>query len=272
MPPTTYALVTGASAGIGTAFARALAERGHNVVLTARRLDRLEALAAELRERHGIDARAIAGDLADPATPAALQAAIESAGLSIDMLINNAGYGVTGSLVSRDWQTHADFIQVMVTAPTELCRRFLPAMRQAGFGRVINIASFAGLMPAPAGHTLYAAAKSYLVKFSQSLALENRRYGIHVLALCPGFVMSEMHDVNGARATVSTMPRWVWLDPNVVARQGLDAVERGDIVYVNGLLYRTIKALFKLIPDPLALALVARYSNSFRVTEDAHKR
>jgi short-subunit dehydrogenase len=145
-------------------------------------------------------------------------------------------------------------------------------MRQAGFGRVINIASFAGLMPAPAGHTLYAAAKSYLVKFSQSLALENRRYGIHVLALCPGFVMSEMHDVNGARATVSSMPRWVWLDPNVVARQGLDAVERGDIVYINGLLYRTIKALFKLIPDSLALALIARYSNSFRVTDDTHKR
>jgi len=267
MPPAHYALVTGASSGIGAEFARALAERGHHLVLTARRTDRIEALARELAEKHGIDARAIPGDLSDPATPGALQAAIEADGLVIDMLINNAGYGVTGSLVSRDWKTHADFIQVMMTAPTELCHRFVPGMRARGYGRIVNVASFAGIMPAPAGHTLYAASKAYLIKFTQSFALENRRYGINVCALCPGFTLSEFHDANGARDTVSKMPDWIWLHADKVVREGLDAVERGDVVYVNGMHYRVIKALFKLLPDRWALNLIARYSNSFRVVD-----
>lgn len=267
-----FALVTGASAGIGVAFARELAARGHALILTARRLDRLEALAAELRTQAGVRVECIACDLADTHAAQFLFDETRRRGLDVDLLVNNAGYGVTGSLVSREWQTHADFIQVMVTTPTELCYRFIPSMRERGFGRVINIASFAGLMPAPAGHTLYAAAKSYLIRFSQSLALENRRHGINVCALCPGFTLSEMHDVNGARATVSSMPRWVWLDAKTVARQGLDAVERGDIVYVNGALYRVIKGLFKLLPDRLALSMIARYSNQFRVKDDARKK
>lgn len=267
MPSAHHALVTGASAGIGAEFARQLAARGRHLVLTARRTDRIEALARELSERHGIDARAIPGDLADPATPAALQAAIEAAGIVVDTLINNAGYGVTGSLVARDWKTHSDFIQVMIAAPAELCHRFVPGMRERGYGRIVNVASLAGLMPAPAGHTLYAASKAYLIKFSQSLALENSRYGIRVLALCPGFTRSEFHDANGVRNTVDAMPRWIWLDARKVVREGLDAVERGDIVYINGLHYRAIKALFKLLPDRLALKLIARRAKSFRVVE-----
>ncbi|MGH8172576.1 MAG: SDR family NAD(P)-dependent oxidoreductase [Rhodanobacteraceae bacterium] len=262
-----FALVTGASAGIGVAFARELAARGHALILTARRLDRLEELAAELRATAGVRVECIACDLADANAAQFLFDETRRRGLEVDFLINNAGYGVTGSLVSHEWPTHADFLNVMITAPTALCHRFVPAMRARGFGRIINVASFAGLMPAPAGHTLYAAAKAYLVKFSESLALENRRHGIHVCALCPGFTMSEMHDVNGARETVSSMPAWVWLDAKVVARQGVDAVERGDIVYINGWLYRTIKALFKLVPDRLALWLVARSSHTFRVND-----
>ena len=138
MPPSAYALVTGASAGIGAAFARELAARGHALVLTARRLDRLEALAAELRAAHGVAVECIAADLADPRVPDALLAETQRRGLAIDMLVNNAGYGVTGSLVSRDWKTHAEFIEVMIAAPTALCHRFIPQMRERGFGRVVN--------------------------------------------------------------------------------------------------------------------------------------
>ena len=265
--PFRHALVTGASAGIGAAFARALAARGTHVVLTARRAERIEALARELRERHGVDARAIPADLADPVAPAALQAAIDAQGLAIDVLINSAGYGVTGSLVAQDWRTHAAFLRVMIEAPTELCHRFVPGMRERGYGRIVNVASFAGLMPAPAGHTLYAASKAYLSRFSEALALENRHHGINVCALCPGFTLSEFHDVTGSRKTVSKMPKWVWLDAGDVARDGLDAVERGRIVRIVGVRYRLIKALFKLIPDPLALKLIAAYSGNFRVTE-----
>jgi short-subunit dehydrogenase len=271
MPPATHALVTGASAGIGAAFARELAARGHALVLTARRLDRLETLADELRTAHGVSVECIACDLADPAAPDLLLEETRRRGIVVDILVNNAGYGVTGSLVSRDWKTHADFIEVMIAAPTALCHRFIPGMRERGFGRVINVASFAGLMPAPAGHTLYAASKSYLIRFSEALALENRHHGIHVCALCPGFTYSEFHDVTGSRKTVSTMPKWVWLDAREVARDGLDAVERGTVLRVVGVRYRLIKALFKLLPDALALRLIAAYSGNFRVTERGGK-
>lgn len=267
MPPNSYALVTGASAGIGAAFARELARRGTPLVLTARRGDRLDAIAHELGNEFGIDARTVVADLADPAAPASLQTAIERQGLSIGMLINNAGYGVAGSLVANAWKAHADLIQVMITAPTELCHRFVPGMRERGFGRIVNVASLAGLVPAAAGHTLYAASKAYLIKFSESLALENRHHGIHVCALCPGFTLSEFHDVTGSRDKVSTMPAWIWLRADTVVREGLDAVERGDVVYVNGLHYRALKALFKLLPDRIGRALIARNSGRFRVAE-----
>jgi uncharacterized protein len=271
--PRRRALVTGASSGIGAAFARELAAHGHDLVLTARRSERIDALARELAAAHGIDARAIPADLADPAAPSVLKAALDADGLAIDVLVNNAGYGVTGSLVSREWATHEAFIRVMIQAPTELCYRFVPGMRERGFGRVINVASFAGLMPAPAGHTLYAASKSYLIRFSEALALENRHHGINVCALCPGFTLSEFHDVTGSRKSVSKMPAWIWLRADEVARTGLDAVERGQIVRVVGVRYRLIKALFKLLPDALALKLIAAYSGNFRVVErGAEKR
>ena len=141
-----------------------------------------------------------------------------------------------------------------------------------GFGRVINVASFAGLMPAPAGHTLYAASKSYLIRFSEALALENRHHGINVCALCPGFTLSEFHDVTGSRKNVAKMPKWIWLRADDVARVGIDAAERGEIVRVVGAQYRLIKALFKLIPDKLALKLIAAYSGNFRVVERGGKR
>jgi short-subunit dehydrogenase len=267
MPPVHYALVTGASSGIGAAFARELAARGHALVLTARRLDRLEALAGELRATYGVAVECIAADLADPDAPDALLAETQRRGLAIDMLVNNAGYGVTGSLVSREWKTHAEFIEVMIAAPTALCHRFIPGMRERGFGRVINVASFAGLMPAPAGHTLYAASKSYLIRFSEALALENRHHGINVCALCPGFTLSEFHDVTGSRKNVSKMPSWIWLHADDVACAGLDAAERGEIVRIVGAQYKIIKTLFKLIPDRLALRLIAAYSGNFRVVE-----
>lgn len=268
MKSPTHALVTGASAGIGAAFARELAARGHSLVLTARRVERLEALAAELRASRGIDVHCIPADLADPSTPAALFGEIARRRLTIDVLINNAGYGVTGSFLARPWLTHAQFIQVMMSAPAELCHRFLPAMRERGHGRIINVASLAGLMPAPAGHTLYAASKAYLIKFSQALALENRRHGVNVCALCPGFTWSEFHDANGARAQLKGMPSWLWMAAEPVVRDGLDAVERGEIVRVSGRMNRLVKSLFKLLPDTLGLRVIDRRGKDFRVTDE----
>lgn len=258
------ALVTGASAGIGAAFARELAKRGTNLVLVARRLDRLDQLASELREKHAIKVEVMACDLADRTAPATLVERLKQQGVVIDMLVNNAGYGVTGYFVSQPWNVQADFIQVLMTAPTELCHRLLPGMLERGHGRIINVASLAGHIPGSAGQTLYAGAKSYLIKLSQALHLEYGHDGVHTCALCPGFTYSEFHDVTGSRAMMSKLPKWMWMDADTVVRQGLDAVERGEAVYINGRVNRLIKSMLKLIPDRLALHLMGGQSRKFR--------
>jgi short-subunit dehydrogenase len=263
-----WALVTGASAGIGAAFARELAARGYSLVLTARRLDRLDALAADLREKHAVRVECVVADLADPLAPATLCDTIAERGIAIDVLINNAGYGVPGSFLAPSWKTHADFIQVMMTVPCELVYKLLPGMRERRFGRIANIASLAGLVPGSAGHTLYAASKAFLIKFSQSLALENSATGVNVCAVCPGFTYSEFHDVVGTRKTVSKMPAWMWLDAERVAREGLDATERGDVVYIPGRINRLIKTVTKLVPDALALRATQKQSRRFRDNSD----
>jgi len=137
-------------------------------------------------------------------------------------------------------------------------------MQQRGYGRIVNVASLAGLIPGSAGHTLYAASKAFLIKFSQSLALENTARGVNVTALCPGFTTSEFHDVTGTRSIVSRMPKWMWLGAGEVARQGIDAVERGEVVWVTGRVNRLIKALVKLVPDRMALRAVQKRSKNFR--------
>lgn len=262
-----FALVTGASAGIGAAFARELAARGASLVLSARRMDRLDALAAELREKHGVRCECIAADLADPSAVQTLCVEIERRCIAVDILINNAGYGVPGSFLTPAWQTHADFFRVLMTAPCELVYRLLPGMRQRGYGRILNIASLAGHVPGSAGHTLYGASKAFLIRFSQSLALENAGAGVNVCAVCPGFTYSEFHDVTGTRGIVSKMPKWMWMDADEVVRSGLDAVERGEIVHVTGRVNRAIKSLFKLLPDRFALYAMQKRSKSFRARE-----
>ena len=175
------ALVTGASSGIGKAFAELLAQKGYAVVLTARRGDRLEALAAELRaEIPGRDAhdrrRSGAAGRIGSRSPRELA----SRKLAIDVLVNNAGYGVPGSYVNVPWLDHERFMQVMVTAVLDLTYRLLPGMIDRGWGRIINIASVAGMVPAPAGHTLYGASKAFLIRFSEALHAENAPKGVNV--------------------------------------------------------------------------------------------
>ncbi|HJP98150.1 MAG TPA: SDR family oxidoreductase [Rhodanobacteraceae bacterium] len=258
------ALVTGASAGVGAEFARQLAARGCDLVITARRGELLQALASELHARHGVDVQTIADDLADRAAPARIVAAA-TRDRPIDILVNNAGYGVPGRYDRVDWDTHARFMQVLVDAPLQLCHLLLPAMRERGYGRIVNVASLAGLVPATPGNTLYGPAKAFLVRVSQAIAMENRAHGIHVCALCPGFTHSEFHDVSQARGLVSKLPGWMWSDAGDVVRAGLDAVERGRVVYVPGRVNRAIKLLMDLLPDRVALALVARRAKDFRV-------
>lgn len=185
MAATGHALVTGASSGIGAAFARELASRGVPLILTARRADRLEALAEALRDR--VDVHVVPADLADAAAVAGLVDAIERRGVQVRMLVNNAGYGVPGRFDAVEWRRHADFLQVMVTSVCEFTWRLLPSMRAFPDGRILNVASFAGLIPGSRGQTLYGAAKAFMIRFSESLAQEHADRDLRVTALCPGF-------------------------------------------------------------------------------------
>ena len=249
------ALITGASAGIGMALARVFAAHGFNLVLTARRTERLIALAKELHEAHGIDARPMPADLARPEAPANLVAALGRAGIAIDVLVNNAGYSVPGSYRDTDWATQRDFLQVLVVAPCELTRGLLPAMSARGYGRILNVASVAGLMPGSASHTLYGAAKSLLIKFSQSLHSELAGTGVYVCALCPGFTYSEFHDVSGTRKEMSRLPKMLWLSAEFVAHEGYRAVMRNQAISIPSAQYKVISTIVRLLPLNLAYRL-----------------
>lgn len=249
------ALITGASAGIGMALARVFAANGFDLVLTARRVERLDALAAELRETHGIATHPMPADLALPETPAKLLAAIEQAGITVDALVNNAGYGVAGLYRETPWEVQRDFLQVLVTAPCELTHRLVPAMTRRGYGRIMNVASVAGFMPGAAGHTLYGAAKALMIKFSQSLHSEQLGTGVNVSALCPGFTYSEFHDVNGTRAAMSRLPKFMWLSADRVAEHGYRALMKNEPICIPGVQYKVITTIARLLPMSLAYRL-----------------
>lgn len=254
-------LITGASAGIGAAVARACAARGHDLILTARREGPLQALAEELAAAHGVAAAVVVADLAEPDAPARLVEAIAARALRVDGLVNNAGFSRTTGFLATEPADHAAMIRVMLTAPMELSRLLLPDMVARGWGRVLNVASLAGQMPATGGDTLYGPIKSFLIKASQGLWLETQGTGVHVTALCPGYTYTEFHDVNGSREQVSAAyPRWMWMDAERVARIGWAAVEANRPRVTPGLTNNVLAALGGMLPDALALKMVGGHA------------
>ncbi len=260
------ALITGASAGIGAEFARQLAAGGHDLALTARRGERLQALADELSAAHGVECLSVSADLAQPEGPRQVVDSISDRGRSIDVLVNNAGYAIAGHYHTTDWPDQARFLQVMVNAVCELSHRVLPGMRKAGGGKIVNVASLAGIVPGSAGHTLYAASKAFLIKFSESLAMESTAQGIRVQALCPGFTYSEFHDVVGTRDIVSKLPSWMWMQADEVVAYSLEQLAKpgSPVMAVPGRTNRLIAALSRKLPYGSAFRLVERRSGDFR--------
>lgn len=259
-----WALITGASAGIGAVFARELAVRGANLVLTARREDRLTALAKELADAHKVETNVIAADFAKPEAPQQVFAQLRGANVNIDILINNAGFGLPGYYTDSEWDAHRDFIELMVTSYAHLTRLFLPGMLERDYGRIIQVASVAGLVPGSAGHTLYGPSKAFLVSFAQSLAAECEETGVNASALCPGFTYSEFHDVNETRSLVSRLPNYMFMQPEPVVEGALEAVERRHVVYVPGAWNKFVVWLMKALPRPWAAAMVKKQSARFR--------
>ncbi len=258
------ALITGASAGIGVAFAEQFAARGYDLVLTARREERLRTLGVRLEGTHGIRTQVMPFDLSEADAVKRLAEALSTTGIEVDALVNNAGYGVPGRYLRNSWETHDAFLRVLTTAVAELTYRLLPGMVERRFGRIINVASLAGLVPASAGHTLYGASKSFVIRFSEALALETAQHGVHVSAVCPGFTYSEFHDVNGMRAKVSRMPSFLWMDAARVAREGYDAVEAGTSVYIPGRVNRAIAGLSAMLPSFIVRAVNRSAGRAYR--------
>ncbi len=257
--PRRLCLITGASAGIGAAFARIFASHGYDLALTARREDRLEQVADDVRLRYGVEVLVIAADLADPATPEHLLSQIALHGRQVSALVNNAGYGLRGQFNATGWAEQSAMLQVMLTAVVELTHKCLPGMAERRFGRIVNVASLAGLIPGSPGQTLYTPIKAFLVKFSEGLHVETLDTGVHVSALCPGYTYSEFHDVNQTRRQLQRVtPDWLWLGADEVAALGYEAVEANRPICVTGAPNKAIAAVARLMPDEWTLGLMAR--------------
>jgi short-subunit dehydrogenase len=259
------ALVTGASAGLGTAFAQVYAAHGYDLAITARREARLEDLADKLRLHHGCTVLVIPADLAAVDGPERILGRIAEQGRHVDAVVNNAGYGEAAPFGSQAWTAEAAFIRVMFTAVCEMTHRVLPGMKDRRFGRIVNVASLAGILPGSPNAALYGAVKAGLIAFSQGLHLETRDAGVHVSALCPGLTYSEFHDVNHSRAEMAArVPPWVWMGADEAAAAGYEAAEANRPVCVPGAPNKAAAFLAKLLPDEWLMALMARGTRAGR--------
>ena len=231
------ALITGASAGLGAEFARQLAASSRDLVLVARRADRLEALATELRDAYGVNVEVVAADMSDPSAPAQLFRKTQDRGLQIDYLVNNAGSEGPDLIRTRDWTRNEDYLRLMMTSVAAMCHEFIPGMLERGFGRVVNVASVAGQITV-SGDYSYGPTKAYLIALSRALASSFRDRGVHVMALCPGFTHTEFHASDKLTAMKKATPKFIWYEADVVIREALEALEKGRDEFVSGRLYR----------------------------------
>lgn len=261
------ALVTGASAGIGTAFARALAARGYDLALVARRLDRLEALAKDLRATGGGDAFAIPADLSVVDAHLPIVAALDARERSVDMLVNNAGFSIPKTFAATSWESQRDFTMTLVMAVAGLTHALLPAMIARGKGSIVNVSSITALSPGGAGHTLYPAAKAFVLKFSLSLDAEVRSKGVRVTCVLPGFTESEFSTANGTKDVLNKTPRKFVMTAEAVVDATLKANARGQTVVVPGLHNKAGAALMKYLPDGLVTAIIRGAAEKYRVED-----
>ena len=245
----TTALITGASAGLGEGFARSLAAEGHDLILTARRADRLETLAAELRAAHGVTVTILVADLGQPEAPAKLLADIAAAGLTIDTLINNAGFGARGGVAELDGAVQLGMIDLNCRALVALAQGVLPQMIARRSGAILNLASVASFQPGP-WMAVYYASKAFVLSFSEALHEEVKDKGVRVAALCPGPTRTEFADVAGLGET----PLFTRLasDPDAVVRDGLAALRANQAVKVSGVMNLMMTEGIRFTPRALA--------------------
>ncbi|WP_374942464.1 SDR family NAD(P)-dependent oxidoreductase [Sphingomonas sp.] len=242
-------LITGASAGLGEGFARAVAAQGDDLILTARRIDRLEALAADLRAAHGVKVHVFAADLAHHAAPDHLVADIAAAGLTVDTLINNAGFGTRGVFAEAALETQTGQIDVNCRALVALTHALLPPMVARKSGAILNIASVAAFQPGP-WMAVYYATKAFVLSFSEALHEEVKPSGVRVTALCPGPTRTEFAEVAGMGDS-ELFERFASA-PDTVIRDGLSALKAGQAIKVSGLMNTLMADSIRFTPRVFA--------------------
>lgn len=246
------ALITGASSGLGVAYAHHLADRGKNLVLVARRKDALDALAERLRATQGVDVVTVASDLSRPEAAAELAAEVERIGTTIDVLVNNAGFGLHGDVVSADPAVLTNMIDLNCRTVVDLCSRFVPAMVERGEGTVINIASTAAFQPVP-HMAVYGATKAFVLNYTEALWSEVRDRGVRVIAVAPGATATEFFERAGEGARAGSVRT-----PDQVMRATERGLRRGDPVVVDGGMNTIMAGAASLMPRRVTMAVVDR--------------
>lgn len=254
--PNATALVTGASSGIGVELARALVNRGHGVTLVARRADKLEELAQELR-RAGVRVECVPADLSDSGVRAKLHEQVNDLGLAVEVLVNCAGLTTVGPVETADPHAELNMIAVNNAAVVDLCTRFVPGMVVRRRGAVLNVASTASFQPMPA-QAAYAASKAFVLSYTEALRGEVSNSGVTVTALCPGPVATELIAVAGfLPEELEAMPTPLWKSPKYVAEKGIRGMHQGRMVVVPGMLNRGLAFFAHLAPNSLVVPIVA---------------
>ncbi|MGV6819064.1 MAG: SDR family NAD(P)-dependent oxidoreductase [Parvularcula sp.] len=248
-------LVTGASSGIGAALAEEFAFAGWDLYLTARHEGRLAEVARGLREKYRVDVTELVEDLADPKSPRRIIGAIDR---PLDGLVNCAGYAPRHDMLETPWTDHSAFLQTLLAAPTELALHYAQAMRQRGFGRILNISSVLGFLPPTGKGSLYGPVKAYMTSFSESLHASVASDGVHVTAVCPGFTDTPIFTSAGIEEQVkASVPRRFWQTPQAVAREAVRANEAGRVICVTGFHNRVAVTLFKHLPRFVARKILS---------------
>ncbi len=245
----TTALVTGATSGIGNEFVRQLAEKGHDLVLVARDRARLENVSDEIQRTYRVRTEILVADLGDRAQMGKVAERLADEARPVDLLVNNAGYGLRGSFLQNDVEVEEELFEVLCKAVMVLSHAAAGAMRRRGRGAIVNVSSVASF----AAMGTYSAAKSWVTVFSEGLSTELAGSGVSVTALCPGFTRTEFHD--RARLTMERLPAVMWLDTDDLVRQCLVDVANGRVVSVPGAQYKALVGVMRVVPRGLVRAL-----------------
>jgi uncharacterized protein len=248
-------LITGGSVGIGAALADVFAEHGHDLILVSRTRDQLDARAAEIRQKYRVQVACVPEDLSDPAGPRRVFDAVQAQRLDVHNLVNNAGVGLYGKFATTDLGAELKMIQLNVTSPVELTKRFLPAMIERRSGRILNVASTAAFVPGP-WMSIYYATKAFLLSFSQAIDYELEPNGISVTTLCPGPTESEFKVRAGSER--SRLFEAFVMDAPTVARAGYEGMMKGKTVVIPGMRNKLIPVAARLTPRPLIAMLSHR--------------